>query len=462
MPSTYLESSVGTGRGLGGIQERSVGNKRCTAKERFNGNMKDTISFGVGEVFEIIEKSDTGWWYVQNSTGQEGWAPQDLLEEGVKTKPQRQAPQSPKKTLPQSSTFDHLSSVSNKPTIPASRSFNNDLKAQLKPVTPNKPIQQDKPVFQNKQVIKPDKPGLPVRPETNSKSIAPEKPVLPNTGIQNNNRPIKIGSIGPDKPTTPGKPSYSKVKIGVSGVESDKPSLPSRPRHNLTETQTPPSNNKPQVTPKPKPENGNVQNELASMLSKRMQTSSKPLLSATPNKPSRPISQEIGTAKPMLAAPNKLPEPSKSVLPSRPRPGRPTAPTDNNNNTNNNSTSSKYITIDDNRAYDDGCLSFRKGETAELIEKGENGWWRMRIRKDDGWVFKDKVKLERGAPPIPQGASIGPIALEDFRAEYAESVSLKKGDSIQIIEGDSGSGWTWVRVGKQEGWVPTDIISSCK
>ena len=190
----------------------------------------------------------------------------------------------------------------------------------------------------------------------------------------------------------------------------------------------------------------------------------------------------MAAVKPVLAAP-KLSEPVNPVLPSRPcRPtGNPnkTNSTNSNNSSNStnstngtnsninpsnpsNSTNSKYTTVEDCRAYDEGCLSFRKGENAEVIEKGDSGWWLMRIRNDEGWVFKDKVKLERGAPPIPETVSVGPVALEDFRAEYEDSISFKKGDRLQIIETDSGSGWTWVRVGKKEGWVPTDMISECK
>ena len=508
VPSTYLESSNrGTRVGLNKIQERNIKAKQCTAKEDFKGQTKDTLSFRAGEVFEIIEKSETGWWYVQNSSGGEGWAPEDLLIEGI-VKPKKQAPPSPSKTISQSATFDHLSSVNSNSVISKSKSYNNDLKGQLKPVTPNKPSQPEKPVFQNKQYTKPDKPILPVKHDTISKPVLPvkqdiihkhvlpvkhdtiSKPVLPvkhdtiskpvlsvkqdtiskpvapekpafsannkNTGTQNNYKQIKIGTASTDKP------SYSKVKIGVTGIDTDKPVPPSRPRPNIGDTQT--NSVKPLLTSKPKPEEGNVQNELTSMLAKRLQTSTKPTSPA--NKPgilSKPANQDTGHLKPVFAGQGKVNEPAKPVLPSRPnRHSANNTPVNNNNNNSPVSAVSKYTTVEENRSYDEGCLSFRKGEVAELIEKGENGWWWMRVRKDEGWVFKDKVRLERGAAPLPNKSSIGPTALEDFRAEYDGSISFKKGDSLQIIEEDSGSGWTWVRVGKEEGWAPTDMISTCK
>ena len=472
VPSTYLESSNrGTRVGLNKIQQRSIKAKQCTAKEDFKGQTKDTLSFRAGEVFEIIEKSETGWWYVQNSSGAEGWAPEDLLIEGI-AKPKKQAPPSPTKTISQSATFNHLSSVNSNSVISKSKSYNNDLKGQLKPVTPNKPSQPEKPVFQNKQFTKPDKPVLSVKldtiskpvlsvkQDTISKPVAPEKPAFSannkNTGTQNNYKQIKIGTASTDKP------SYSKVKIGVTGIDTDKPVPPSKPRPNIGDTQT--NSVKPLLTSKPKPEEGNVQNELTSMLAKRLQTSTKPTTPA--NKPgilSKPVNQDTGHLKPVFAGQGKVNEPAKPVLPSRPnRHSANNTPVNNNNNNSPVSAVSKYTTVEENRSYEEGCLSFRKGEVAELIEKGENGWWWMRVRKDEGWVFKDKVRLERGAAPLPSKSSIGPTALEDFRAEYDGSISFKKGDSLQIIEEDSGSGWTWVRVGKEEGWAPTDMISTCK
>ena len=217
VPSSYLESSRrGTGGGSGDTQDRNLKSKRCTAKEQFNGNMKDTLSFRVGEVFELIEKSETGWWYVQNQSGKEGWAPQDLLTEGVNIKPKRQAPPSPTKTVPQSVSSNHLSSVNTKPAIPVSKSFNIELKEQLKPVTPNKPIQPEKPVLQNTQVTK---PVLPSRHETAGKPAGPEIPVLQNTQVT---KPVL-----PSRHETAGKPAGPEIPV-LQNTQVTKPVLPSR------------------------------------------------------------------------------------------------------------------------------------------------------------------------------------------------------------------------------------------
>ncbi|KAI6660367.1 hypothetical protein LOD99_13953 [Oopsacas minuta] len=399
--------------------------KQCTSNGPFISATKDILPFKTGESFNIIQKTETGWWYLKNAKGQEGWAPDYLLVEGENIKPSRPAPASPTKPSQINSRFP-VKDITEpaKPFLPVNKTFNGDFKAQLKPVTPSKPGLVDKPVIQNK---------LPTKPTVIGK---PDKPVIPiqpkHTETSQNFKPIKMGSV--DKPVMPNKPSsYTKLKIdpsGVSGGETNKPLPSKKPRPTIHESQC-------------------VGNELSDMITKRLESApNKPI------KPSRPVSQDISGFEPVSPNHKKQSDPIKPIQTSRPsRPSRPTVPTIATQECTN------YVTIDDNRAYDEGCLSFRKGETAELIEKGTDGWLWMRIRRDEGWVLEDKIKLQSNKPSINSSSKkAGPVALEDFRAEHEGSISIKMGDSLQVIEKDSGSGWTWVRAGKEEGWVPTDII----
>ena len=388
---------------------------RCTSNGAFRGQTKDTLSFKAGECFNILEKSETGWWYLKNSSGQEGWAPDNLLVEGQDLKPSRPAPMSPTKPSQTVSNFPLNSAKEKtdlKPSLPINKSFNGDFKAQLKPVTPFKPPQQDKPVITGRQ----DKPVLPTRQDT---AVKLDKP------IQNNLKPVM-----PTKPS-----SYAKVKINSGGTDLSKPVPPSKPRPTMSESKS----------------TGNIMaGELSGVLAKRLHTTYQPNPPSKPSRPGRPISQDMGGFKPSLPTHSKTSEPTKPVLPSRP--SRPTATPSVATQSSNS-----YVTIDDNRAYDEGCLSFRKGDSAELVEKGTDGWWWMKIRNDEGWVLDSKVKLQSDKVVAKK---TGPIALSDFRGEHEGSVSVKQGDILQIIEEDSGSGWTWVRAGRQEGWFPTDLIKT--
>ncbi|EGD82361.1 hypothetical protein PTSG_03026 [Salpingoeca rosetta] len=48
--------------------------------EAYTADNESAVSVNKGEVVELLEESDTGWWFVKKSTGQEGWAPSDLLK----------------------------------------------------------------------------------------------------------------------------------------------------------------------------------------------------------------------------------------------------------------------------------------------------------------------------------------------------------------------------------------------
>ncbi|XP_065184888.1 SH3 and PX domain-containing protein 2B-like isoform X1 [Sycon ciliatum] len=89
-PSTYLEKkkvtvkASGSSRGGGTAAlkpgrpkpPKKGGNRASAAYHGEEGE----VSFEEGDTLEIVEKADTGWWYVRTSSGQEGWAPSTFIE----------------------------------------------------------------------------------------------------------------------------------------------------------------------------------------------------------------------------------------------------------------------------------------------------------------------------------------------------------------------------------------------
>ena len=460
--------------------------KRCTSKEAFKGQTQDTLAFRAGEVFEIVEKSETGWWYLKNDRGQEGWAPEDLVVEGEAVKPPRPAPVPPIKSKspaqPSNRVTSHLTNQNQESTSNKPNAFSLENKLQLKPVSVNKPALVDKPVSVNKPALvdkpvsvnkpalvdKPvsvNKPALVDKPVSVNKPALVDKPVLParspsklsiptipNKPLGGANKlvSLKEESKAPNKPVAPGKPSYAKVKIGDSDL--DKPALPTRPRPSLIETNTPKPSPTQQASPKPSSERDeSVQSQLSGVLAKRKQLPNVPEGPGKPTRPSRPVSQNMGQPKPALPARN----PEKPSMPVRPsKPAEKPRPNGGRNS---------YVTTRDYRAHDEGCLSFRCGERAEMVEKGDTGWWWMRIRNDEGWVSEEMVRSEeatgkRAAPAAPKSNGGTLVALENYQADYDASLSFRRGDRIEVLEKDNGSGWTWVKIGREEGWAPTELI----
>ena len=63
----------------------------------YNSGSDGCLDFKEGEVVEVLEKSDDGWWFVKIGT-KEGWVPSTFLEEKEDTPPELRKP--PKPNLP--------------------------------------------------------------------------------------------------------------------------------------------------------------------------------------------------------------------------------------------------------------------------------------------------------------------------------------------------------------------------
>ena len=44
----------------------------------------------------------------------------------------------------------------------------------------------------------------------------------------------------------------------------------------------------------------------------------------------------------------------------------------------------------------EGKLTFSKGQVLEVIEKSPNGWWFVKVGKEEGWVPSNIVQRHRG------------------------------------------------------------------
>lgn len=63
----------------------------------YSSSSEGCLNFREGEVVEVLEKNDDGWWFVKIGV-KEGWVPSTFLEEKEDTPPELRKP--PKPTLP--------------------------------------------------------------------------------------------------------------------------------------------------------------------------------------------------------------------------------------------------------------------------------------------------------------------------------------------------------------------------
>lgn len=117
----------------------------------YTDNDRLNVSLKKGALVKVLEKNDSGWWYVESS-GAEGWAPSTFLKEKPKEKPKQKPKPPPKVNVPRSSPRPALRSHGSRP-VPPTRPSNTRAGQQkdggkMSPVPPipnrvNKPLLKD-------------------------------------------------------------------------------------------------------------------------------------------------------------------------------------------------------------------------------------------------------------------------------------------------------------------------------
>ena len=189
---------------------------------------------------------------------------------------------------------------------------------------------------------------------------------------------------------------------------------------------------------------------------------------------SSPSTGRKGPPRPSPPSANK----GKPEAPSRPQP--PAASATLNKKTGpprpaNNPTLSRkpaFVTIADYTSDDPSSLSFKDGETVEVIEKNEDGWWYVNIKGKEGWVPSTFIEAASPKPPRPspptikrqqpqQSSEDSAVAVAAYKPLAGEDsgITLVKGRSYKVVTKNEG-GWWFVKYGSQEGWAPSSYLES--
>jgi len=108
----------------------------------------------------------------------------------------------------------------------------------------------------------------------------------------------------------------------------------------------------------------------------------------------------------------------------------------------------------------EGKLTFSKGQELEVIEKSPNGWWFVRVGKEEGWVPSTIVQRHRGRTFVDEKDILeGQMykALGGYKATDDTGISFEPGQLVEVLEKDAG-GWWFVKIGNEEGWAPSTFL----
>ena len=243
-------------------------------------------------------------------------------------------------------------------------------------------------------------------------------------------------------------------------------SKPDRPHPPPARTFTRSTPSEAQTRPPPTSPHSNNTIKLAEL---EKSLSKKPL-SGKRGGPSPPLRKNNGPSAPPKrpqAGPNKSGTQTKKVPPPRPS----TSPAQSRKNP-------SYVTISD-YSGDEGSLSFREGESVEVLEKSDEGWWYVTIKGKEGWVPSTFIEATNSKPdrpnkpPQPVARKPGPggtkltensyRAISDYSAPVYEDsgLNLKEGEIYEVVEKTDG-GWWYIQYNDKEGWAPSSFLEPAK
>eukprot|EP00049_Salpingoeca_infusionum_P019404 m.361716 g.361716 ORF g.361716 m.361716 type:complete len:691 (+) comp19841_c0_seq1:154-2226(+) len=234
--------------------------------ESYVADDSSTISIKQGEMVYVTEKSDSGWWFITKVNGDEGWAPETMLEP-AKVPPIRA-------TMASSVAQPGLSGLTKPDVHPT-------VSGRPTPARPTKPSGAG-------LAAKPTKPTKPSKPESPLKPAAPVKPSAPSVSA-GAGRNVSVSALASELSSAlkpPSNGSALKPPIKGSALRPTKPATPSAKPTPAAKA----------ITPKPKPK----------AAIKPPVAAAKPSKPAVPGKPKPPVvARPSVAAKPTVLKPNQ-------------------------------------------------------------------------------------------------------------------------------------------------------------
>lgn len=336
----------------------------------FEDSSEGVLSLKEGDVVEVVDQTEGEWWLVKLNDA-EGWFPSSYLKQHDGPVENRTKP------------------VINRPKPPQ--------KPNAKPSPPSK-HRYDKPAFPAKSVPphKYDKPAFPVKPavkgDQNQAKNSPEEPQKKigklNTAMFESKIPLTQiphqhhnDSKTPSKPVLPAskpvapssKPVVSdKTCVAIASYTSDDDSGVSFTQGETFEFIQDSGSGWWLV----KTKHGEEKWAPASYLEMKKTDNTSEGNKKFRREPPAPPSAKQTSSKPAKPVP---PKPAKRDVQKPPRPNPPKKP----------GTPSKllYVTIASFADEEEGSVSFQEGDTLEVLEQNEGGWWFVKTGNDiRGWA----------------------------------------------------------------------------
>uniref|UniRef100_A0A8C4ZAH3 SH3 and PX domain-containing protein 2A n=1 Tax=Gadus morhua TaxID=8049 RepID=A0A8C4ZAH3_GADMO len=155
----------------------------------------------------------------------------------------------------------------------------------------------------------------------------------------------------------------------------------------------------------------------------------------------------------------------------------------------------QYVVVANYERQENSEISLKAGETVDVIEKSESGWWFVSTVEEQGWVpatyldsqggTKDDLdlgtsrtgevtkrrkahlrRLDRrwtlgGIVNRQQSREEKYVTIQPYTSQGKDEVSFEKGVTVEVIQKNL-EGWWYVRYLGKEGWAPASYLKKVK
>ncbi|XP_038861053.1 SH3 and PX domain-containing protein 2B-like isoform X1 [Salvelinus namaycush] len=119
----------------------------------------------------------------------------------------------------------------------------------------------------------------------------------------------------------------------------------------------------------------------------------------------------------------------------------------------------QYVAVTDYEKQESSEISLHVGQTVEVIEKNESGWWFVSSDEAQGWV--PATCLEAQDDPddfsLPGEEEETYTVIYPYAARDQDEIDLESGMTVEVIQKNL-EGWWKIRYQGQEGWAPASYL----
>uniref|UniRef100_A0A3B4GT01 SH3 and PX domain-containing protein 2A n=1 Tax=Pundamilia nyererei TaxID=303518 RepID=A0A3B4GT01_9CICH len=155
----------------------------------------------------------------------------------------------------------------------------------------------------------------------------------------------------------------------------------------------------------------------------------------------------------------------------------------------------QYVAVANYERQENSEISLKAGETVDVIEKSESGWWFVSTAEEQGWVpatyldsqngtrddldlgtsrtvevtKRRKAHLKRldrrwtlgGIVNRQQSREEKYVTIQPYTSQGKDEVSFEKGVTVEVIQKNL-EGWWYIRYLGKEGWAPASYLKKIK